>query len=782
VAVSGRPEGSEPDRIAALEQQVRELEQLVSILAGTLALTRRDIDRAAESRAWRWGHGVSRALRRATFRQNQTEGALARALARLEEVSEETVHAGMAAKTTGRSESCPICGSGDRYPARGRPGAMCAECGALERHRSLARLFGPQLENGRGKRCLEAGPANDRVFGGYLRERGWGYVSIDRWPTDDPHDPSRAGFVDHKGDLRDLSIFGTGEFDLFIAQHVIEEIEDYEQALDEIARVLRPGALALLEIPFDPEKPASEPHPPDHYRNVWNFGADLPDRVRQRFATVDLVELAEDSYRGTLLVCSVAPAAAPAAPKAPVPSADARAEGVPVRSENAQVGDPSWWGRKHAPPHALEGFTSWPSVVPGDNLELHVSTRPAARYRVTIHRLGWYGGPGGRTVAVHPPTGDAQGLPREIPEPSSEPAIPSCEWPVTDTIPVGADWVSGQYVARLALTEGEHADARAYIPFVVRESPERRADILVQTPFTTAQAYNNWGGKSLYVSNSTDGVPAVKISFDRPFPAMSEANLNARWPFVWDLHLIRFLEREGYDVAYTTDLDTHREPGSLLDHPLLITSGHDEYWSREMRDAFEAARAAGASLACMGANTCYWQVRFEDRDRTMVEYRRHDLDPEPDPALKTVRFRDLDPPRHECLLWGVQYQDGAALGSQPGHDYELTDESRGDPWLEGTGFERPATLEGLVGYEWDALQPGLEPPEPTVFFRYEDAETSNAEVVRHRTPAGGIVLATGSLQFSWGLDDWARPGHADPRLQRFMRNAIGEMIEAGSNH
>jgi hypothetical protein len=298
-------------------------------------------------------------------------------------------------------------------------------------------------------------------------------------------------------------------------------------------------------------------------------------------------------------------------------------------------------------------------------------------------------------------------------------------------------------------------------------------------PFTTAHAYNNWGGKSLYVSNSTDRDPAVKITFDRPFASWNEANLNARWPFAWDLQLIRFLEREGYDVAYTTDLDTHREPESLLGHPLLMTSGHDEYWSMEMRDAFETAREAGASLACMGANTGYWQVRFEDGDRTMVEYRRDDLDPEPDPALKTVRFRDLDPPRPECSLWGVQYQDGAVLGGRPGHDYELTDASRGDSWLEGTGFEHPATLADLVGYEWDALQPGMEPPDATVFFHYADSELSNADVVRHRTPAGGIVLATGSLQFSWGLDDWDRPGHADPRLQTFMRNALRDLIEAG---
>ena len=96
------------------------------------------------------------------------------------------------------------------------------------------------------------------------------------------------------------------------------------------------------------------------------------------------------------------------------------------------------------------------------------------------------------------------------------------------------------------------------MPFVVRAPLERRADILVQMPVTTAAAYNNWGGKSLYPSSSSDGVEAVKVSFDRPIPAWHDANPTRAGHSSGTSRLIRFLEREGYDVAYTTDLDTHR--------------------------------------------------------------------------------------------------------------------------------------------------------------------------------------------------------------------------------
>jgi hypothetical protein len=460
----------------------------------------------------------------------------------------------------------------------------------------------------------------------------------------------------------------------------------------------------------------------------------------------------------------------------------------PIARENAHAGARDWWG-KHAPPHTIEGYPTQCSVRPGERLELCVSTRPAARYRIAVYRLGWYGGRGARALAAHPAAGDLHGVPREVPKPSpgpdirdtswetpkSRPAphIDAACWPVTDVIPIAPEWTTGVYLARLILTSGEHAGEDALVPFVVRPPLGQIAQILLQQPVTTAQAYNHWGGKSLYASNSTDGVAAVKVSFDRPYPAWSVANLNARWPFGCDYQLLRYLERGGFDVAHTTDVDTHREPWSLAGHRLLMTSGHDEYWTRELRDAFDEALAAGVNLACMGANTAYWQTRFEDAERTMVEYRWRAQDPEPDRALKTEMFRNLDPPRPECLLWGVQYQDGLGRPAEP-RDYALTRESAGHPWLRDTGFEHPATLKGLVGYEWDALQNGLEPTEATVFFHY-DSELSAADALVRRDRSGAQVFAAGSLQFSWGLDDWGWPGHADERLQRFMRNALEDL-------
>jgi hypothetical protein len=297
----------------------------------------------------------------------------------------------------------------------------------------------------------------------------------------------------------------------------------------------------------------------------------------------------------------------------------------------------------------------------------------------------------------------------------------------------------------------------------------------VQTGVTTAAAYNHWGGKSLYVSNSTGGEAAIKVTLDRPIPFWHDANLNARDPFVWDLQLTRFLEREGYDVAYATGLDVHREPWTLAGRRLLMTSGHDEYWTAEMRDAWEAALAAGVNLACLGANTNYWQIRLEDEDRTIVEYRTRSADPERDPARVTELFRDLRPPRPEATLFGVQYQDGVKEPTEPARDYVVA-ASPDDPWLAGTGLRPGDVLADRVGYEWDAVQPGLEPPGATVLLHHEDPERSHADCVRWRAPSGALIFAAGSLQLVWALDDWAHPGAGDERLQQLMRNAMADLL------
>jgi SAM-dependent methyltransferase len=201
------------------------------------------------------------------------------------------------------SAGCPVCGAGELVEFAQRPQALCVTCGALERHRALARSQAPVLANGHGRRVLEIGPLSPRVFGDFLRERGWVYTSIDQSRSGNARDPRAVGFIDFEADARDLSAFPDASLQLVMAQHVIEEILDYESALAEIARVLGPDAHALLEIPFDAARARSERQEADGFGNVWRFGADLPDIARRHFDELSVVDLAEGVYSGHLLVC-----------------------------------------------------------------------------------------------------------------------------------------------------------------------------------------------------------------------------------------------------------------------------------------------------------------------------------------------------------------------------------------------------------------------------------------------------------------------------------------------
>lgn len=177
----------------------------------------------------------------------------------------------------------------------------------MERHRKLVRAQAPLLEEGAGRHALEVGPLNPLVFGGYLRKRGWRYTSIDQSQRGNPVDPRDTSFVDLQADLCDLSRFAAGSVQLVIAQHVIEEIVDYRQALAEIARVLRGGGTALLEVPFDPTRRESQSQPPAAYGNVWRFGSELPDVAREHFEEVDVLSYREGRHGGQLLICRTAP-------------------------------------------------------------------------------------------------------------------------------------------------------------------------------------------------------------------------------------------------------------------------------------------------------------------------------------------------------------------------------------------------------------------------------------------------------------------------------------------
>lgn len=444
----------------------------------------------------------------------------------------------------------------------------------------------------------------------------------------------------------------------------------------------------------------------------------------------------------------------------------------PIQVENALPGTVDGLVPIGASGGAIEGYASEVSALPGDTLHFHVSTSPGAPYRVEVYRLGWYRGAGARLIGCSPDcssTHAGQALPVPVPDAGG---LVRAGWPVTDTVVLPQNATSGYYRVRFVRLDGQSSST--YL--VVRALSGDRAPILVQVPVNTWQAYNGWGGRSLYPLPG--GVlQANRVSFDRPYAPGTQN------PMGWEYPFVLFLEQAGYDVSYQTDLDTDRDPSSLLGHRLVIDLGHDEYWTAGMRQAFEAARDAGVNLAFMGANDAYWRMRYEDGGRTIVVYKsRNDLDPIADPSQTTGLFRVID--RLECQLIGIQHQ-GGQLNWPPG-DYAIVSSSLDHPWYQGTGFDSTSVLRGLVGVETDTIPQwdnGASCGHAlTVFFHHDGGGDmlGNADAVAYTAASGATVFAAGSKQFVWGLADPPAitgrvHGLVDPRLERFVANMLDDL-------
>lgn len=451
----------------------------------------------------------------------------------------------------------------------------------------------------------------------------------------------------------------------------------------------------------------------------------------------------------------------------------------PVAAENALPGTPGWLGPL-ASDRAAELYASVSDAVPGDTVDVHVSATPAAHYRLIVYRLGWYAGVGARRLLCVPSCDSGESAISEpIPQPDSNGYV-NPSWPATDRFTVGADWVSGYYLVRALLLDGPQAGRSATTYLVVRQ-PRSSGAMLVQVPVNTWEAYNGWGGKSLYPFSSADGHQAIEVSFDRPFDWSLPGG---QGPLGWELPLVRFLERSGYDVSYQSDVYTSFHPYSLFRHKLVVVAGHDEYWTHRMRVAFDAARDGGVNLAFMGANDAYWQIRYRNRGRAIFAYKGM-FDPNPDTSLRTAMFRELIPPMLECALIGIQHQ-GVGLHWPPG-DYTVAPTAAASPWLRGTGLRPGDIVRGIVSTESDSI-PGDQSAASScgdkllVLFHREHGgdKDGNADSTVYTTPGGARVFASGSHQFSWALDDFAADrdeghGFADLRVQQLMRNAFDDL-------
>jgi NHL repeat len=426
----------------------------------------------------------------------------------------------------------------------------------------------------------------------------------------------------------------------------------------------------------------------------------------------------------------------------------------PIAAENALPGDGGWRLEERAGPGQLEGYASATSVNHGEAVSVHVRADRPRTMRWVLYRMGWYGGAEGRRIASGGPVDVG---PQPTPPPTGTGLI-ECAWPVTFTIRTDPSWTTGVYVVAMTRADGP----QSYVVFVVR-ADERKAAAVVQTSVTTWQAYNAWGGKSLYVG------PAQEVSFDRPY---AEGNGAGQY-FRYEHAFVTWAESRGLDLVYVTNVDVDRDPSILLGQRLFLSVGHDEYWSRPAREALEGAIAAGVSVAFLSGNSVYWQIRLEPAKqggaprRTQVCYKKLVAqDPLGKTPLATTKWRDPPVNDPENGLLGVMYTAWLLADAA----WVVAD---GSHWLfEGTGLQSGDGIPGIVGYETDrTVSNGATPEGTQVVARSPVVDVSGRpdweEATVRATPAGGFVFAAGTIEWAWGLTN---PRHADPRVRRIAEN------------
>ena len=429
-----------------------------------------------------------------------------------------------------------------------------------------------------------------------------------------------------------------------------------------------------------------------------------------------------------------------------------------IQLENQRPGTRAWIITQPAESGEIAGYASVTTALAGERVHVYVSTS-ADSYTADVYRMGWYGGLGGRLVASIKPR---PGRRYATPPPDSATGLIQPRWPPAFTLTVSRRWLSGIYMVKLTASSGY----QSYVPLVVAD--HRHSKILYIRGLATDEAYNDWGGKSLYGdshypygSAAWSSHRAYKVTFERPYTYGEDAGSGLF--FRYEYNMVRWLEKRGYDVSYSSDVDLDRHPNQVLHHRALIIAGHDEYWSLRQRNALQMAVAHQVSLAVFGGDTGVWQVRYEASgsvpDAVEVCYREAALDPMYGKNNKVVTTHWQDPPvnRPPSALLGEGGVIPDAGQVSPPAAWRI---AASRSWVfAGANVHDGTAIPGLVGYEYDRVVPGMPRPAGlTVIARSPvsgiGVPPNISESTVYKAPSGALVVDMGSIDWPWGLDDF----------------------------
>lgn len=442
------------------------------------------------------------------------------------------------------------------------------------------------------------------------------------------------------------------------------------------------------------------------------------------------------------------------------------------------------------------GYVDRHSITPGETFHLMLSIDPIgkpAHGHIEIYRIGYYSDRDrievwrSSTITVkRQKVYDTAG-------------IIGPGWPASlSNIPTKT-WQSGYYTVDFANLDGKRD---ANIAYIVVTPSQLNGDILVKLSTNTYQAYNEWGGSSFYKSRLT-GAFGNMVTFDRP--TFSEF---FRWEYFYVLWLEQLARELDLTVHYVTDFDIHQNAEYTKRYPLVISVGHDEYWTKEeFSHMYERIFVHGKNTLFLGANTAYGQVRYADVNSTLPETFqgrqmicfKNNVDPI---TFKTGQDIMLDATglfhaknrRPEIMLMGASYESYFRRSSNKRFPYYVATNNLRHPIFAHTGYRQGDNIGDLIGYEWDNTDPSPEKnrywdegasripflPKEKIHVLFSGkpvdlfGKQGKAEAVYFESDAGGKVFSSGTIRWPWGL---TKEGFQQDAFKQFNRNLIEVFLQ-----
>ncbi len=458
----------------------------------------------------------------------------------------------------------------------------------------------------------------------------------------------------------------------------------------------------------------------------------------------------------------------------------------------------------------IQGYATDISVNRGSTVTFKIDTNASA-YTIDIYRMGYYQGNGARKITSITPSATLPQIQPSCLKDATTGLVDCGNWAPSASWAVPATATSGIYFALLTRTD---TGGKSQIEFIVRDDSSH-SDLLFQTSDATWEAYNDYGGNSLYDEGFDKSTAVHMVSYNRPFRTRND--FQTSWVFNAEYPMVRWLESNGYDVSYFTDVDSDRYGSLIKNHKVFLSVGHDEYWSAAQRQNVTAARDAGVNLAFFSGNEIFWKTRWQSSIdgsntpyRTLVTYKETNngpIDPM-DPPIWTGTWRDnrYSPPADGGLpenalsgtIFMVNGEGGDELSNetdpmdvpyaysklrfwrntaiaqlQPGQTYVMPTGVLGYEWDEDVdnGF-RPA---GLMDMSSTTLQVGEMVLDP---YAYQMGPgTATHSLTLYRAASGALVFGAGTVQWSWGLDaNHDRSGTpTDINMQQATVNLLADM-------